>query len=90
MNVLDFIFGFFRAFYNWEEQLVKKNDTIAKKYLFGWCLFDIISAIPVYSLTKMNEPVCNDNTNALYYNVVLNNIHYLFLCNRLLKLLKIF
>ena len=90
MNVLDFIFGFFRAFYNWEEQLVKKNDTIAKKYLFGWCLFDIISAIPVYSLTKMNEPVCNDNTNALYYNVVLNNIHYLFLCNRLLKFLKIF
>ena len=90
MNVLDFIFGFFRAFYNWEEQLVKKNDIIAKKYLFGWCLFDIISAIPVYSLTKINEPICDNNTNTLYYNVVLNNIHYLFLCNRLLKLLKIF
>ena len=90
MNVLDFIFGFFRAFYNWEEQLVKRNDTIAKRYLFGWCLFDIISAIPVYSLTKMNEPYCDDNTNTLYYNVVLNNIHYLFLCNRLLKLLKLF
>ena len=89
INILDFIFGFFRAFYNWDEQLVKKNVTIAKKYLLGWCLFDIISAIPVYSLTKMNEPLCDDNANALYYNVVLNNIHYLFLCNRLLKLLKI-
>ena len=38
----------------------------------------------------MNEPICDDNTNALYYNVVLNNIHYLLLSNRLLKFLKIF
>ena len=36
MNVLDFIFGFFRAFYNLEEQLVKKNDTKQKNiYLDG-------------------------------------------------------
>ena len=90
MNILDFIFGFFRAFYNWEEQLVKKNDIIAKKYLFGWCLFDIISAIPVYSLTKIYEPICDEHTNALYYNVILNNMHYLFMCNRLLKFMKIF
>ena len=90
MNILDFIFGFFRAFYNWEEQLVKKNDIIAKKYLFGWCLFNIISAIPVYSLTKIYEPICDEHTNALYYNIILNNMHYLFMCNRLLKFMKIF
>ena len=90
MNMLDFFFGFFRAYYNWEEQLIKKNDKIAKKYLFGWCLFDVISAIPLYSLFKISEETCDDNKNALYYNVLLDNLHYLLMCNRLFKLLKIF
>ena len=90
MNILDFFFGFFRAYYNWEEQLIKKNDKISKRYLFGWCLFDLISAIPVYSLFKIHEEICDDNKNALYYNVVLDNLHYLLMCNRLFKLLKIF
>ena len=88
--ILDFILGFFRAFYNWEEQLIKKSDVIAKKYLFGWFIFDLISAIPVYSIIQIKEPLCEGNKNALYYNMILNNFHYLFICNRLLKLLKIF
>ena len=90
INILDFFFGFFRAYYNWEEQLVKKNDVIAKKYLWGWFLFDLISAIPVYTLTKIYESSCNENSNALYYNTVLDNIHYFLINNRLFKLVKIF
>ena len=90
VNVLDFFFGFFRAFYNWEEQLMRKNDVIAKRYLWGWFLFDLISAIPVYTITKIYEPICGNNHIAAYYNSTLDNIHYLFICNRLLKMLKIF
>ena len=90
MNALDCFFGFFRAFYNWEEQLVKKNDIIAKRYLFGWFSFDLISAIPVYSITKIYEPICDDISQSSYYNFTLDNFHYLFMCNRLLKMLKIY
>ena len=90
INTFDVIFGFFRAFHNWEEQLIKKNDIIIKRYLLGWCLFDIMSAIPVYSIIKKSEPNCDKKYNYLNYDTILNNIHYLFLCIRLIKMLKIF
>ena len=90
INILDFLFGFFLAFYNMEEQLIKKNNKIIKKYLLGWCLFDLISAIPFYSLIKVFEPICNNNSNSLYYNYVLDNSYHLFICNRILKIIKIF
>ena len=90
INITDVIFGFFRAFHNWEEQLIKKNDIIIKRYLLGWCLFDIMSAIPVYSIIKKNEPNCNKKFNYLNYDTILNNIQYLFLCFHLIKILKIF
>ena len=86
--ILDFIFGFFRAYYNFEEQLIKDNFTIIKKYLYGWFIFDFIGAIPVYSLIKLSERKCDNLMNASYYNHILNNINYLFLCNRLFKIIK--
>ena len=91
LNCFDLFFGFFRAYYNWEEQLIKKNKIIAIKYLTGWFLFDLISAIPVYSLIKIHEPSCNEKYLSIKnYNIILNNLNYLFICNRLLKILKIF
>ena len=86
--ILDFIFGFFRAYYNFEEQLIKDNFAIIKKYLYGWFIFDFIGAIPVYSLIKLSERKCDNLMNASYYNHILNNINYLYLCNRLFKIIK--
>ena len=40
--ILDFILGFFRAYYNFEEQLIKKNSLIIRKYLGGWFIVDLI------------------------------------------------
>ena len=91
LNALDLFLGFFRAYYNWEEQLIKKNRIIAFKYLTGWFLFDLIASIPVYSLIKINEPFCNKKGQSCkYYNIVLNNLNYLFINNRLFKILKVF
>ena len=91
LYVLDLFLGFFRAYYNWDEQLIKKNKDIAFKYLTGWFLFDLISSIPAYTITKINEPLCNENElSSGYYNIVLNNLNYLFMGNRLFKILKIF
>ena len=35
LNILDLFFGFFRAYYNWEEQLVLIKKKIALKYVSG-------------------------------------------------------
>ena len=86
--VLDFIFGFFRAYYNFEETLIKKHSSIIKKYLNGWFIFDLIGAIPIYSIIKMKEKRCIYSPQANYYNYILNNINYLLVCNRILKLIK--
>ena len=86
--ILDFIFGFFRAYYNFEEQLINNNYQIIKNYLYSWFIFDLLSAIPVNSIIKFNETKCNQIIKVHYYNYVLNNINYLFLCNRLLKIFK--
>ena len=91
LNIVDLFLGFFRAYYNWEEQLISKNRVIAKKYLTGWFLFDLFSSVPIYTIFKMYEPLCNTkelSTN--YYNIILDEFHYLLLVNRLFKALKIF
>ena len=90
LNIIDLFLGFFRAYYNWEEQLIHKNKNIIKKYLSGWFLFDLIAAVPIYSINKIREPYCNEYEQTTYYNIVINKPHYLLLCNRLFKIFKIF
>jgi len=88
--ILDLILGFFRGYYNWEEQLVTKKRYILKKYLTDWFIFDLISAIPIYILHKMHEPLCNDyELSTTYYNNILDNLSYLLICNKLFKVYKI-
>ena len=86
--ILDFIFGFFRAYYNFEEQLIRKHSSIINRYLTRWFIFDLISAFPVYSILKFKEKKCDDVLKAQHYNHILNNINYLLLFNRMLKVIK--
>ena len=91
LNLIDLFLGFFRAYYNWEEQLIRKNRIIAFKYLTGWFIFDLIASFPVYSINKLYEPICNETElSSSYYNVILDNYYYLFICNRLFKTIKVF
>ena len=91
LNIMDLFIGFFRGYYNWEEQLIYRKRKIMIHYIKGWFLFDLISAVPVYFINKLYEPLCNDyELTTVYYNKILNIPHYLFLCNRLLKVYKIF
>ena len=90
LNVADLLLNFFRGYYNWEEQLIYRKRKIIIHYLEGWFLFDLISAIPVYTINKFHEPDCDKYVSTKYYNQILNNPHYLFLSNRLFKILKIF
>ena len=91
LNIIDVFLGFFRGYYNWEEQLIHRNKTIIKNYLSGWFLFDLIAAVPIYNLSKLREPYCNEfELSTTYYNIVLDNPHYLLMSNRLFKIYKIF
>ena len=90
MNIIDLFLGFFRAFYNWEEQLIHKNKLIVENYIFSWFLFDLIASLPFYSIYKIKEKSCNKKELSSYYNIVLNNLHYLLLSNKLFKVNKIF
>ena len=90
-NILDLILGFFRAYYTWEEQLIKKNKDIAIKYLTDWFIFDLIASVPVYTINKFYEPACIEKEiSSKYYHTILHNIHYLLISNRLLKVFKVF
>ena len=89
LNILDLIFGFFRAYYNWEEQLINNYKMIAIKYITNWFFVDVFASIPFYTINKFYEPICN-NKSLYYNNIILNNFHYLLMCNKLLKVLKIF
>ena len=91
LNIIDIFISFFRGYYDWEEQLIYRKRQIIKHYLGEWFLLDIISAIPFFTINKINEPICNEKQlTSLYYNQILNKPNYLLLCNRLFKIFKIF
>ena len=60
LNIFDILLSFFRAYYNFEFVLVKKNDKIVKHYLKRYFFPDIITAIPIFSfsyfLCKKDDP----------------------------------
>ena len=91
LNIIDLFLGFFRAFYNWEEQLIHKNKIIAKNYITSWFLFDLIASVPFYTINRLYEPICKEREIlSNNYNVVINNLNYIFINNRLFKIIKIF
>ena len=91
LYIIDIFISFFRAFYNSDERLIVKKKIIAKKYITSWFLFDLLASIPFYTINKLKEPICNEKElSSHYYNIILNNLDYLFLNNRLFKIFKIF
>ena len=50
--IADLIINFFKAYYNFDEQLITKSNQIFLHYLKGYFAIDLISAIPYYSIIK--------------------------------------
>ena len=91
LNIIDLILGFFRAYYNWDEQIIVKYKMLITKYLSTWFIFDLISSIPFYTINKFCEKKCNNKElSKKYFIAIQNNLDYLFVSNRLIKLFKIF
>ena len=101
--IFDFIINFYRSYYNFDEVLVKKNIKIFIHYFKTWLLFDLISSIPIYTILKVYETKCiaggsiyedlklkNSGMHSHYYNINLNNMHYILLLIKVIKTFKIF
>ena len=86
--IFDVIFSFFIAYYNFDEVLDTDLKDIAQKYLKHWFFWDLIQAIPIKSLLSIFDNKCKNND---YYNVTLyyDNFYYIFICLRLIKIIKV-
>ena len=92
--ILDLITGFFRAYYNFEEILIKRNVDICINYLTGWFFMDFIEAIPFFTLLdkNMRKSIKNISNSRHYYasDFRLNNIHFAFTVLKTFKIFKTF
>ena len=50
--ISDLIISFFRGYYNFEYKLIKSNHLILLNYLKYSFVFDLLSAIPIFSISK--------------------------------------
>ena len=86
--IFDLVFGFFRWYYNNELKLVRNNSMVMKNYLLGNFSFDLIEAIPFYTILKyayLNKE--NNNSQILF-----NETHFclkILTCFKALKIFKI-
>ena len=88
--IIDLIVGFFRAYYNFEEILIKNNLNICINYLTGWFFIDLIEAIPFYTIINFSREKCNDHI--LYFHIIysgINSLHYSLLVFKILKIFKV-
>ena len=88
LYIFDFCISFFRAYYNYQLKLVKRNKNIIIHYLKTDGAFDFLEAIPVFSLSKY---LCTINEEVNYcfkYNMSTSLILLKIMTNA--KIIKIF
>ena len=98
--IIDLIISFFRAYYNYDEILIKNVPDMSCNYLKNWFFLDLVVAIPFYSLffyleyknidAKYLKSKLNQMHDFTHYGVKLNKMHYLLFTIKLLKIFKCF
>ena len=77
LTIFDIILSFFRAYYNFEYNLIKNNKKIVKHYLSRYFVPDLICGIPIFSISyylchKYNPDgvICFTNGIDFKYNFI--------------------
>ena len=84
--ILDLIISFFRAYYNFEYKLIKSNHLILINFLKYDFTFDLLSAIPIFTISKY---ICLEGNYIQCFKYEMQgNLIFLKLCS-VLKALKI-
>ena len=86
--IVDIIINFFRAYHNFDENLVRKTRYIFFHYISTWFIFDFFQAIPFYTFYKYQERKCINENICSLDGFSLNRINpYLYLII-LIKIIK--
>ena len=94
--ILDLIISFFRAYFNYDEILIKNIINISFHYIKSWFFLDLLTAIPFYSIIffiekKKSNIEYSNNVNSFHYlGIKIFKIHYLLILNKLVKIFKCF
>ena len=86
---IDLIFGFFTAYYDFDENLITNNYVMVLHYLSSWFTIDFLSAIPFNSYIIIVEPFKDIQKDKLRY-IEDNSLYDLLILIRILKLFKVF
>ena len=88
LYICDFCISFFRAYYNFQLKLVKKNRNIITHYLKSDAFFDFVEAIPIFSLS---ECLCKSNEEVNYcFKYSMSNFLIILKISTNIKIIKIF
>ena len=83
--IIDFINNFFRSYQSYDEHLIRKNKIIIVHYLKTWFIWDLIQAVPYFSILLFLENDLNKNYNS---NNQINPLLYILLMIKVIKLYK--
>ena len=83
----DFIISFFRGYYNFEMEIVRNNKKIITNYLKEYFFFDLLEAIPIFSIIKI---FVKSNNMIYYYSYNLDGKTKLLTFSLFIKPFKIF
>ena len=90
--IIDFFVQFFRAYYDFDENLVSNNKKIIIKYLSSWFLIDLITIIPVFGLINIlyeKDKFSKGNDYICKYGCKSENLIYLITLIKIFKIFKI-
>lgn len=85
--ILDIVMQFFIPYYNAEEDLIKNKYLIAKNYLSGWFVLDVIASIPGSIITNFLDSY-NEMSNSLTEANSISKINKVTRITKLYKILK--
>ena len=88
LYIIDFIIGFFRAYYNFQFKIIKKSTRIILHYMKTDCIIDFLEAIPIFTYTNF---LCGKKKNIIHcftYEMSNSLIFLKLLTN--IKIFKIF
>lgn len=88
---LDIIVVFFSAFYDEDFYIIDNLKDIARYYLFGWFLLDILAIVPFDHLAAINndDSDSSGNVNAVARIAKLGRMQKLIKLSRLIRILKV-
>ena len=94
LYIVDVIINFFRAYQNFDENLIRKTNKIILHYFRTWFFLDLIQAIPCFSLIQFFEKMITMNDRnmmlkeLLLKHNVLNPLIYNLLIIKVIKVYK--